>query len=242
MIQLWTLGTLRVEGPSAAVADDLVAQPKALGLLCYLALARPRGFHQRDRIVAMFWPELDQERARAALRKLLHRLRQTLGEDVVQSIGRESVALIPDLVRSDAADFDDAVVNGRLTRALELYCGELLPSFFIPGADEFERWLENERAYYHQRAVDAAWSLVESFAQQNEATNATRLARLVARLASRDERMTRRVLKMLDRLGDRAGAMDVYRGFERRLRRDLDVDPSPETVQLIQEIQTRNTV
>ncbi|NUQ13025.1 MAG: hypothetical protein HUU26_11995, partial [Gemmatimonadaceae bacterium] len=40
----------------------------------------------------------------------------------------------------------------------------------------------------------------------------------------------RRSLVMLDRFGDRAGALRLYEEFVQRLRRDLDADPSAETV------------
>ena len=44
-----------------------------------------------------------------------------------------------------------------------------------------------------------------------------------------DERVLRRALTMLDRLGDRAGALRTYDDFARRLRREFDADPSAET-------------
>jgi len=230
------LGTLRVEGTDPAVADELLAQPKALALLLYLALARPPGGQQRDRLVGLFWPELDQDRARTALRGTLHRLRQLLGEDTIQNRGTESVALAPERVTCDALAFTDAVTNGRLRAAVNLYQGELLPSFFLPGSDEFERWLESERAYYAERFIKCAWELVEQYEQDSQATNATHLARVVARIASTDERMLRRVMTKLYELHDRAGAIDVYSRFAARLRKEYSVEPSAETVRLAERI------
>jgi serine/threonine-protein kinase len=239
MIELRLLGTIRLQSDDQAAMDGLAAQPKAMALLAYLALARPRGFHQRDRIVGLFWPELDQEHARAALRKLLQRLRQSIGDDAIQAVGSESLALSRDAVWCDAAQFDDDLERGALARALELHRGELMPGFFLPGSDEFERWLDDERAYYRERAVNTAWTMVERFAEKDQRTNATQLARVVARLAPTDERMLRRVLTMLDKLGDRAGAMDVYTRFSQRLKADFQTDPSPETRRLIDEIRAR---
>lgn len=233
MLRLRVLGTLQVDCDGPDPADELLAQPKATALLAYLAVARPRGFHQRDRLVGLFWPELDQERARAALRKLLSRLRQVAGERVVATRGAEAVALAPDECWCDAVAFDEAVAQGRLGDALELYHGELLPGFYVPEADAFERWLEDERARLADAAVVVAWSLVERHVAQAQLTNASRLARQVARLAPTDERVLRRVLTMLSRLGDRAGAMQLYARFADRLWRELAVRPSPETQQLV---------
>jgi DNA-binding SARP family transcriptional activator len=208
-------------------------------MLLYLTLARPSGFHQRDRLVGLFWPALDQEHARAALRKLLHRLRQIAGEDLIEARGSEAIAIAPAKVECDAIDFVAAADQDRLRQALDLYRGELLPSFVIPEGDGFERWLDGERAFYHERAVQCAWELVERYASESELTNATQLARVVARLAPTDERMLRRVMTMLDKLDDRAGAMDVYTKFAARMRREFSLEPSPETIRLADRIRSR---
>jgi serine/threonine-protein kinase len=236
VIRLQVLGTLRVEGADPAVADELTAQPKALALLLYLALARPAGLQQRDRLVGLFWPELDQDRARTALRGTLHRLRQVLGDDAIQSRGSESVELAPDRITCDALGFTEALAKDRLLAAVNLYQGELLPSFFLPGSDEFERWLEEERAYYAERFIQCAWRLVEQYEQDAQATNATHLARVVARIASTDERMLRRVMTKLYDLHDRAGAIEVYSRFAARLRKEYNVEPSAETARLADSI------
>jgi DNA-binding SARP family transcriptional activator len=237
LIRLSVLGTLRAERDQQGGADDLISQPKAVALLVYLALARPSGFHQRDRLVGLFWPELDQEHARASLRKLLQRLRRLAGEDVIETRGAESIAVNPQSVWCDAIEMQKAIAEDRLREALDLYRGELLPGFFIPGCGDFDHWLEEERAFYGERAVWTAWELVQRYVHHQELTNASQLARVVARLAPTDERMLRRVVTMLAKLGDRAGAMQIYSRFSERLWKDLETKPSAETVQLVERIQ-----
>ena len=128
--------------------------------------------------------------------------------------------------------------NGRLREALDLYEGPLLPGFFVPDSGDFESWLEGERARFQSRAVSAAWSLVERYDGNEEFTNATQLARVVARLAPSDERMLRKVLSLLARHGDRAGALEIYSQFVLRLWRDYETRPSQETVRLVESIQS----
>ena len=72
MISFRTLGTtdLRRDGKEIST---VLAQPKRLALLAYLASARPRGFHSRDSVLALFWPDADAERARNSLRQALFR-------------------------------------------------------------------------------------------------------------------------------------------------------------------------
>lgn len=236
VIRLRALGALSIDADSAPAAAELIAQPKTIALLSVLALARPRGFQQRDRIVGMFWPELDQQRARSALRKTLHRLRQSVGADVIIARGNEALAIADGTIDCDALNFDAALGDGRFGEAIECYTGELLPGFFVAGSSGFEDWLEHERAYYSQRAVDAAWKLVERFSSENLLTNATQLARRIARLTTTDERMLRRVVTMLTKLGDHAGAIDICTKFVDRLWRDYQTKPSPETLELIEDI------
>ena len=66
--------------PEGTEAEDVLHQPKRLALLVYLAMAEPRGFHRRDSLLALFWPELPEKRARNALNKTLHFLRSHLGD------------------------------------------------------------------------------------------------------------------------------------------------------------------
>jgi DNA-binding SARP family transcriptional activator len=231
--RLRVFGSTELSG--APGADAVLAQPKRLALLVYLAVARPRGFHRRDRLVALFWPEHDQEHARAALRKAIHALRKALGNDLLVSRGDEELAVDHAHVWCDAIAFDDALQRGRLALALELFRGDLLDGFFAD-APGFERWLETERESYRERAVDAAWALAQHHEAGAELTEATRWARRVARLATMDERVLRRVLQLLDRAGDRSGAIRAYDEFAARLRTHYDIEPSAETRALIRQI------
>ncbi len=75
MLRFRTLGQVDLRGPDGLPVQELLTQPRRLGLLAYLAVARPRGLHRRDRLVTLFWPELDDTRARAALSQALHVIR-----------------------------------------------------------------------------------------------------------------------------------------------------------------------
>ena len=112
MIRLTTLGTIRVECAGTANVELAGQQPKRLALLTYLAVARPLGPHRRDTILALLWPELDQDRARSALRQALHGLRRTLGPSALISSGNESVAIDRDVVRCDLWELEDAASAG----------------------------------------------------------------------------------------------------------------------------------
>jgi serine/threonine-protein kinase len=227
------LGSVEFKGSDSATA--LLSQPKRLALLIYLALARPAGFQRRDRLAGLFWPEHSDYHARAALRKTLHVIRQSLGDDVLLVRGDDEVAINRDRLWCDAPAFNEAVAAGHFARALELFRGELLDGFF-PDAPGFETWLETERDAYRESAASAAWQMAERFEKGSDITSATRWARKAASFARMDERRIRRVISLLDRAGDRAGALHVYEDFAKRLRKELDADPSPETQLLVKSI------
>jgi DNA-binding SARP family transcriptional activator/tetratricopeptide (TPR) repeat protein len=240
MIEFHTLGGLDLRDPLGAKLSVVLAHPKRTALLAYLAVATPRGFHRRDALVALFWPELDQEHARASLRKAVYHLRRALGEDVLVGAGDDELGLAPSRLWCDASAFEHALDAGDLPHALELYRGPLLTGFFVADAPDFERWLERERTRFRDRAFDAMWRLADQEAQANHALEAALWGRRAAALVPDDEGALRRLVVLLDAVSDRAGAVSAYEDFARRLREDYDVEPSAETQALVRSVRSRN--
>src|SRR5687768_18410290 len=128
-IEFRTLGTLDVRRTDGTELHSLVAQPKRVALLAYLCVANPRGFHRRDRLLGLFWPDADQAHARNSLRNALHVLRHSLGEAALLSRGDEEIAVNFDVVQCDAVAFDELLKSDRVEEALRLYRGDLLTGF-----------------------------------------------------------------------------------------------------------------
>jgi DNA-binding SARP family transcriptional activator len=238
-LELCLLGGIELRGAPAGVADDVLSQSKAVALLAFLALSPDGRFQRRDRLIGLLWPELDQSHARTALRQALFKLRGSLGTDVLAARGNDEVAISPGALRCDAVEFTSAVDAGRLARALELYRGDLMPGFFLSDCIEFERWLEDERSSARERAAAASWALAVALESDREFTAAASWARRAVHHASTDERVLRRAVQMLERLGNRGGAVKLYEDFAARLRADLNVEPSPETRALMNAIRSR---
>ena len=218
----------------------MLSQPKRLAFLVYLAAAS-RGFHRRDTLLALFWPDLDAARARDALNSAVRFLRRALGAGCVVSRGSEEIGIDATQLWCDAAAFGDHADAGRSAEALELYRGDLLPGFFAEGGGGFEEWLERERARLRGRAAKAARSLAEARERERNFTVAVSIARRAVELSDIDERVVRGLLELLDRLGDRAGAIHAYEAFSRRLAQELDAEPAAETTALIQRIRARSS-
>ena len=242
MIRLRMLGGLDLTHPDGhGDAHAVLVQPKRLALLVYLALAADRRFQRRDAMVGLFWPELDAEHARGALRQALRFLRGELGADVLINRGEEEVSVNREVVGCDTWDFDGACESRSWGEALALYRGDLLAGVYIAEISaEFEHWLEQERDRLRRRAASAAWSAVEQAERAGDLVAAAPLARRGVELAPDDEPSVRRLMRILDRKGDRAGALSAYEMFRLRLAADYHVDPSPETEALLASIRTRD--
>ena len=242
MIEFRLVGTLHLTDAEGREVTSLLTRPRRLALLAYLAAATPRGLHRRDSLLALFWPELDQEHARAALRQALHVVRDALGADVIVTRGDEEVGLDFERIWCDVVAFDAVVAAEQFDEALGLYQGDLLEGFFISGAGEFERWLESERARLQQAASRCAQALVEACeAAGGDLPAAAEWARRAVLLAPHEEDPLRRLVMLLDRLGDRAGAVAAYEEFANRLAADLETEPSAETKALMTAVRMRET-
>jgi DNA-binding SARP family transcriptional activator/Tol biopolymer transport system component len=229
MIDFRTLGTLKLRRRDGPELDSLLAQPKRIALLAYLCLATPHGFHRRDTILGLFWPDSDESHARASLRRALHVLRHSLGEAAFHSRGDEEIAPNFDVIWCDAVAMEEKLAANQVVEALELYRGDLLPGFFLHEVPMFEHWLEDERNRLRAIAAGAACLAAETSESNKDLTEAVRWARRAAELTENDERAVRRLIELLERVGDRAGALHVYDEFVGRLASEFDAEPSAET-------------
>jgi DNA-binding SARP family transcriptional activator/TolB-like protein len=237
--------TLKVLGPVrlSRIDDDgtkpLITQPRRLAILAYLALARPRGLHSRDTLVALLWPESDQAAGRHALRNTLHAIRQALGDDVIVTAGDGLVGVDTKQITCDALELEEDLAAGRVEQAVTRYHGELLQGFHVSDAPEFERWLDGERRRFGDGVLAAAWSSAEKLRDLGDAKGALVAARRAVSIAPDDELSLRRLLEFFDAAGDRAAAIRAYEEFAARLKADYDGEPSAETQALVRSLREK---
>src|SRR2546427_13255453 len=93
MVEFRLLGTVNLTSAEGREARGLMSQPRRTALLAYLAAATPRGLHRRDRLLALFWPELNQAPARAAPPPTPYLLREELGAQGLVRRGGEGGGL-----------------------------------------------------------------------------------------------------------------------------------------------------
>ncbi|MGB5525512.1 MAG: BTAD domain-containing putative transcriptional regulator [Gemmatimonadota bacterium] len=230
-IEFRVLGSVFLTGPEGNQLHSILARPKLVALLTRLAV-EPGAFVRRDTLIGLLWPALDMDRARSALRQSLYHLRRSLGEAVVLSRGDDEVGLDAGRIWCDAAAMSDALAGGDREAGVELYRGDLLEGFFLPGAPEFERWMEGRREALRESAARAAAELAEQRAAEADPA-AAHWARLGIRLTPLDEARLRACLKVFVTLDDRASVVREYDAFAARLSDDLGLEPSRETRDLV---------
>lgn len=240
VMRLRLLGGVELSTHEDGRERRLSVAPKPLALLAYLAVAAAEETPiRRDVLVALFWPELPTDRARAALRQLVFQLRRTVGESVFRG-GRETVALVPEALCSDVATFEQRLARGDRAGAMEIYRGTLFDGFFVDGMSAaFEEWLASARTRLSAKAFAACTALADDAERSANGIAAAQWARAAATLAPDDEIAVRRLIQTLDRFGDRCGALRVADDFARRLSVEFDATPSAETELLVAAIRAR---
>jgi DNA-binding SARP family transcriptional activator/TolB-like protein len=239
MIELTLLGLQSVRGSDGRELGSLAAQPKRFGLLAYLAVAGGAGYHRRDALTAMFWPELDQFAARRALRNTLYHLREAIGDGVLITRGDDAIAIDPASLTCDVTKLAAAVAEGRFEEAVDYYKGELLAGVHFPNAGEtFEEWLSHERARTVALVLRALHALAERDERAGNYAAAVRWAQRACALAPDDESWLRRSMSLFDAADDRGSALRLYESFERRVAAEFNSKPTAESAALAARIRS----
>jgi DNA-binding SARP family transcriptional activator len=205
---------------------------KALALLIYLAVEG--GTHLRKTLSETFWPELDAEHGRAALRATLLELRKLLershapGERAHLLVERDTLGfdlgspLILDLRLVESASKQvgcrvEPLVGeaggaflAQLEQATRQASGPFLAGFTLRDSQFFDDWAREQREYWHlrvHRLFDALSMLYERVGDGERAIET------VTRWLSFDplnEEGYRRLMRLRFSKGDRVGALRAY--------------------------------
>lgn len=239
MLELRTLGTIDLRGEDGRRIDSVVHHAKRASLLAHLCASHPPRLHRRATLLSLLWPELDEAHARGALRHELYELRRALGPGVVLGDGADSVGVDAHRIWCDAQAFESALHAGHPAEALGFYQGEFLPGLHIDGGDS-NHSLDETRDRFRRRAIDAARALASAAEEGGDVAEAIRWSRRETELAPYDESGWQRLIVLLDRAGDRGGALRAYDALAALLRNELEVEPSPETHALVERIRQRS--
>jgi predicted ATPase/DNA-binding SARP family transcriptional activator len=252
-LALYLLGAPRLELDNAPVTAD---RRKTLALLAYLAVNRWQ--HHRDHISALLWPDHDQPKAYTNLRHILWEVQQLIGEGWVVA-RRDTIGLIPEADHSsspsgagrtiwlDVARFKALINESRaqkeaarriplLLDSVNLYRNHFLTGFSLKHSPVFNEWAVAESEDLRHQFAQALALLSEDHCSLGQAEITIPYAQRLITLDPLNETSHRLMMQVYIQAGQNGAALTQYQTCEQILRRELGVDPQPETRALYRQI------
>ncbi|MDQ3793891.1 MAG: AAA family ATPase, partial [Actinomycetota bacterium] len=240
------LGSPRVEHDGGELEVDT---RKAIALLAYLAVTRRR--QARDSLAGLLWPEYNQTRARAALRRTLSSLAAARAAGWLVA-DRESVDLVRDEIWVDVDRFRELLAGCRthghagsevcarclppLSEAVALYRDDFLAGFALRDSAAFDDWQFFQGEELRRELAGALEKLGKGLAARGAWDEAIRHSRRWMALDPLHEPAHRWLMQLYAWAGQRAAALRQYRECVRILEGELGVSPLEETTRLYEAI------
>ncbi len=241
---LFLFGLPRVEVDGVQIN---VERRKVFGLAGYLALNMQ--MHSREALAALFWPELDQTRSLAALRRVLIDLKGLVPPESL-TVTRLSIGLHPaDNLRIDVRVFEDLIRHTReqtptetissLANAVNLYTADFMNGFTLDASAGFDTWQLTVQESLRLKFAQALRQLVETYSSQADYKQAIPYAIRDLALDPLDEVRQRSLMLLYAQDGQISAALRQYQDCVRLLEDELGVEPMPETTDLYEQIRNK---
>ena len=233
-LRVFLLGSAFVEWQGQRLP---IARRQARGLLYRLAAQTEPV--TREELCFTFWPDRPEAEGHRHLSHLLSQLRQSLPLPGVVRSKNELVDLDRQMIWSDTASFwtvsaqltsaRDADDVRQLKQVLELYRGPFVSGFSLPACPEFGSWVVTQRTHYQRLYLDALIAVIDFEASRANYNRAIFYARRYLRVNELAEDVHRQLMMLHLLAGDRPGALQQYECCVYTLKRELGIQPLPET-------------
>ncbi len=240
-LQISLLGAQSIADDTSGIVRTRSARTMALVGFLVLHAGVPQ---TRQRLAGLFWPDSTDAQALTNLRRELHHLRRTLGDDPCLEVTAKDLCWRDgDTARVDVRTFeregcaalaatDAEMALDRGGAALAAYGGELLPGLY-------DDWLLDARSELQDRCVALCALVCDIRCRRGELAGALEVARRRVRLAPLEEAGYRALMAVQADLGDRAGAVSTYHRCASVLERELGVVPDEATRATLQRVMGR---
>jgi len=244
-LALHLLGSPKLELNYTPVVID---RRKVLALFAYLAVDREQ--HTREFLSALLWPEHDQDKAFTNLRHVLWEAQQVIGDGWIAA-GRDTIGLNRDAdIWLDVAHFE-AMIAQSLTQndvslrisllvdSIKLYRNHFLTGFSLKEALQFNEWAFAQSENLRHQLARALTMLADDCCSLGQAETAIPYVQRLVTLDPLNEASHRQLMHIYIQAGQHNAALKQYQTCEKLLRKELGVDPQPETRALYKQIRKR---
>ena len=223
-LRFFLFGHARVEADG--VPYPMATPRKTLQVLAYLLLNRGARI-ARSHLAYLVWPDETDEGARSRLRSTLFDLARVLPpapEDPWLIVDASTVRWNEAArVTTDVAEFEAAIEHIEThEQAVRLYTGDLLEAVY-------DEWLAAPRERLRSAYLATLERLVSHSRRRLEYSKSIDFAKRLLEADPLREDVVRTLIAVRYEAGDRAGAIEEFERFRKRVRDELDIDPMPET-------------
>jgi predicted ATPase/DNA-binding SARP family transcriptional activator len=221
-----------------------------VALLAYLAVSdieHPGQRYTRESLAALLWTDYDQAKALANLRHTLWEVTKFIGEGWINT-EHETVYLnsTSDLV-VDVGQFRSLILRATqqsgpalriplLKDAAALYRDEFLSGFSLKDGPGFNEWALTKAAALRREFAAVLETLVGDYNALSQGQAAVPYVQRLIELDPLNEAAHRELMQLYALADQQTAAIQQYRALEKLLRKELNVDPQPETRELHKKI------
>lgn len=235
-----TLGSFVVSiGGRAAAAGSL--RKRRAGELLALLLLSPGQALLFDQVCEAFWPDKDSEAAQTLFHQTTSALRRALEPDLPHkfpsrylTVSEGQVRLrLPPGSQVDCWTFEKLVRQGEWAAAVAAYGGELLPEY------RYAEWAVAPRQRLEQLFERALLRLAEQRLTEGQLEPALEASRRLLECEPWNEQAGLIAMQACLEMGDRLGAVRVYRQVAAALREEFDLEPAREMESIYRSLVTK---
>jgi ATP/maltotriose-dependent transcriptional regulator MalT/two-component SAPR family response regulator len=203
--------------------------------LFFFILAHPEGV-TKEEIGEAFWPDADEDTIKLRFKNSIYRLRRAIGTGTITYVDnyyRFNRALDYDYdVDTFLAELelarksqDSTEMTDHYRAALSSYHGK-----FLPKIDQ--EWIISEREKHHLAFMAASLELGNLYMRAGKYTQALAVAHRALEEDNYNEVFHRSAMVAYSALDDRPAVVRQFENCKRILRKELNIDPSPQTITL----------
>ncbi len=220
MIEVHLLGEIKVIEDGIEIRFPF---KKAEALFAYLVTAQKV---TREKLVTLFWPDLEETVAKKNLRNALYLVKGLFKGPIFELEGRQSVLLSQETLWSvDLWHWQ--------SMPLQQLENTLMGDFYVKDAEFFMDWLMTTRESLREEMLTWLYSRLTA---NNDPQQRLKLLKTILYHDPYDEAAYRMVMRVHGEQGNLNKAVEVYKQLEALLKQELGIEPDYDTLMLYRQI------